>query len=375
MEKRIKYLDGIKLIACYLIMLAHYCMAYLPNGYIGYGSAYTEAEKVPAFIENLPQSLFTNTSLELYVFFALIAVIATVAFYQAKNPQNFLEKQAIKRYFRFLIPVACAILLTYGLNRANLLHYDDIYNLSGSAWNLAMKPIDVAWWEALYIACVQCFFVPSTGILPTLWCMDIIFIGSLLTYCFLAVMGNSKKRYAVYVIGTLFFIPFPKYFVFFVGIMCGDFLVHGLEYLRLTRTKREGLAFGMLLLGIAVGIIPSIFVAPPITLEYTYSIGTGLILIGLMLSGVMQKILSAKILISQSKYTFSLLLVQIPIMYGISGFVFNFIYAFNQQYLISFWIMFVVCAAISHIAAIGFHFLFEQPSAKLADFIFNKRSI
>lgn len=65
-ENRMKYLDGIKLILCYLVMLSHYCMAYIPNGYIGYGSIYVEADKTSAFVENMPFPFFINTAIEIY---------------------------------------------------------------------------------------------------------------------------------------------------------------------------------------------------------------------------------------------------------------------------------------------------------------------
>jgi membrane protease YdiL (CAAX protease family) len=97
-------------------MLEHYFLAYMSKGFIGFGTSYTETEKTAVFIEGMPLSLFTNTSLELYIFLALISMIATIAFYRSGNQQRFLQEQAVKRYFRFVLPVSAAILLTYGLN-------------------------------------------------------------------------------------------------------------------------------------------------------------------------------------------------------------------------------------------------------------------
>ena len=35
---RIQYIDGLKLIMCYMIMLIHFTIAYFPDGYISFGS-------------------------------------------------------------------------------------------------------------------------------------------------------------------------------------------------------------------------------------------------------------------------------------------------------------------------------------------------
>lgn len=319
-----------------------------------------------------PFSLFTNTSLQLYVFFAIISFVVTIGFYCAKDSQEFLKRQAIKRYFRFLIPVAGAILLTYSLNRLGFLHFEDVYNFSNSTWNLAMIPNDVSAWNAMYIAFIECFLIPDTGILSNLWCMDIIFIGSLLTYGFLAIFGKSKRRYAAYIICALFMITSPKYLIFLTGILCGDIWIHGQKRIKLTSIKRNILACLLLFIGIVIGVIPSIFVPLPFTLVHTYTIATTFFLFAVMLSEPMQKFLSANIFVKYSKYSFSFLLIQFLILYGISPYVFHFLYALTQQYLLAFWMMVVICAVISHIAAVGFYFIFETLSGKLSDFIYHK---
>lgn len=86
----------------------------------------------------------------------------------------------------------------------------------------------------------------------------------------------------------------------------------------------------------------------------------------------MQALLSANILVNQAKYTFSLLLVQIPVLCGISYWVFKQAYFFTQQYELSFWITFIICAVISHVVAIWYYGLFEKNSARLADFVWKK---
>ena len=108
----IQYIDGLKLIMCYMIMLIHFAIAYFPVGFIGYGSTYQPEERIPAFFAGLPYSIYTNSPFPLHVFFALVALLPTIAFYRSQQPYPSLQRQAIKRYFRFLLPVGVAILGT-----------------------------------------------------------------------------------------------------------------------------------------------------------------------------------------------------------------------------------------------------------------------
>ncbi len=371
MKKRIDYFDGLKFILCYMVMLMHYALAFLPSGFIGFGSGIEPEDQIRTAIDNLPFSLFVNSSLVLYIFFALISVIATIVFYTTKDQQKFLEKQCVKRYFRFVIPVAAAILLTYGLYQAGLLHFEDAYALSGSSWNLAIAPWAESWAEAFYIAFIKSYFVADNAILTVLWCMDIIFIGSFLTYGFLACMGNSKSRFGAYAVLAVLGCFFPKYLIYLVGIVCGDFFAHGLPNTELQGKKREAAAWALLLAGIIIGYIPFCFLPANVSVTLLYCAGTLLVLFGLMYSEFLQKLLSAKPLVSQAKYSFALLLTQIPVMFGISYHTFKWIEQITGNYVLTFVINAVIYAIITHLVSIAFYHLFEKPSIKLADWVYN----
>lgn len=94
----------------------------------------------------------------------------------------------------------------------------------------------------------------------------------------------------------------------------------------------------------------------------------------LSLSKKIQQILSSNFLVTHSKYAVSLLLVQIPILYLLSDTLFNFVYSATQWCMLSFWIMFLICAALSHVVAMLVYSLFESPSEKLANVINHKLS-
>lgn len=372
MNKRIDYLDGLKLFMCYGVMIMHYFLAFLPSGFVGFGSGVEDSEKLDIIVKNLPISLVVNSSLVLYVFFALSSLITTIVFYKTKNQQTFIEKQCVKRYFRFVIPIAAAILITFGLHTAGVLNFKGAYELSGSGWNLAVEPWAKTWKEAIYIAFIKSYLLPDNAILTVLWCMDIIFIGSFLTYGFLACMGNSRMRYAAYIVLALLGIIFPKYLIYLVGIVCGDFYVHGYEKVKLTGIKKELAGIGSLILGIAVGIIPACILPEQISVIVMYCAGSLFIIIGIMFSGLLQKVLSMKIILSQAKYSFSLLLVQIPVMFGISYYSFVWIEGIVGNYIMTFCINAILFVVITHLISVIFFNVFEKPSIKLADWVYQR---
>jgi hypothetical protein len=49
-------------------MIFHYAIAFINKGYIGFSTNYAEADQFDAYIQNLPGSLFINSSFPLYVF-------------------------------------------------------------------------------------------------------------------------------------------------------------------------------------------------------------------------------------------------------------------------------------------------------------------
>lgn len=258
------------------------------------------------------------------------------------------------------------------------MHVEDTYNLTGSKWILVSSiPSEEisSVWDLIYISFVNCFFDNKYRIISVLWCMPIIFLGSLLTYGFLAIFGNCKKRNFAYLIWALISIPYPEYSVFLSGIICADFYIHKLPEIISSKpksTKREILSVLLILISIGIGLIPSLILPKPLTIEFIYSIGVILFLLGLMGSTYIQKLLSLKLFVSQSKYSFSVILVQFGVLFTIGYFVFKNMFAWSNNYNISFLITLFVSMLSTHVISVIFHYLFEQPSNKLANFIDKK---
>ena len=367
---RIQYIDGLKLIMCYMIMLIHFTIAYFPDGYISFGSNYTAAERIPAFWDGLPYSIYTNSPFPLHIFFALAAVLPTISFFRSKEPYVSLQRQAIKRYFRFMIPVAAAIIGTSLLHTCGILDFKELAQLNNSPWCLSIEPKAMPWPTLLYHALVQCYFENGGDILTVMWCMYIIFLGSMLTLALLALFGSSPFRKWLYLASIPLLLAYPTYAAFIMGIACGDFYVNGLEKLSLTNSQQSCVPWLLLVGGLIIGYMPDFMFPTPITPFYAYAAASGMIILSLMLNSCLQSILSKPFLVHHAKYSFSVLLVHICVLAGVSKYIYQALQPLTNSHLLSFALCFSICVVITQLLAMVFYQLFEKPSQALADFVY-----
>ena len=371
-SSRMLYIDGLKLLMCYMIMLIHFAISYFPEGFIGFGSVYEPAERSQAFWASLPYSLYTNSSLPLHVFFALIALLPTIAFYKSKQPYLSLQRQAIKRYFRFMLPVAAAIIGTSCLYSLGMLDFKGLAQLRNSHWCLAIEPEVMSLPTLLYHAFVQVYFENGDAILTVTWCMYIIFLGSMLTLALLALFGNSPFRRWLYLASIPVLLSYPTYAAFIVGIACGDFYVHCLPNLTISKVMQSLISWLLLALGIFIGYLPDFVLPSPLTLFYTYAVASGMIIMALMLNPYLQRLLSHPFLVQQAKYSFGVLLVHTWILVAVSKPLYQMLMPMTDNICLKFTLCFVICMVLTHLLAIPFHHLFEKPSQALADYVYQR---
>ncbi len=366
----IQYIDGLKLIMCYMIMLIHFAIAYFPVGFIGYGSTYQPEERIPAFFAGLPYSIYTNSPFPLHVFFALVALLPTIAFYRSQQPYPSLQRQAIKRYFRFLLPVGVAILGTSLLHSWGFLDFKSLASLTNSPWCLAIEPKPVTTCILLYQSFIQCYFENCSDILTVMWCMYIIFLGSMLTLALLALFGSSPFRKWLYLASIPLLLAYPTYAAFIVGIVCGDFYVHKFPQISLSPCQRGCLSCLLLGLSIIIGYLPDFLFPAPITPFYAYAVASGLFILSLMFNSFLQGILSKPFLVHHAQYSFAVLLVHIWVLAGFSQSIYLQLQSLSHNHLLSFALCFIIYMVITHLLAMAFYQLFEKPSQTLANYVY-----
>lgn len=244
--------------------------------------------------------------------------------------------------------------------------------MNNSPWCLAIEPQSVSTCTLLYQSFIQCYFENCGDILTVMWCMYIIFLGSMLTLALLALFGSSPFRKWLYLASIPLLLAYPTYAAFIVGIACGDFYVHKFPQMSLSQSQRSCLSWLLLGLSIIIGYMPDFLFPAPITPFYAYAVASGMIILSLMFNSFLQGILSKPFLVHHAQYSFSVLLVHIWVLVGLSQSIYQQLQSLAHNHLLSFTLCFIICMVITHLLAMVFYQLFEKPSQNLANYVYKQ---
>ena len=368
MGSHIKYIDGLKAISSLWVTLFHYVLAFFPIGYVGWECGIADADKSEYYFNNFPFSIFTNSSFPLYSFFALIGFIVATVYFRENNPKV-LVKQSVKRYFRLMPPVlactmicyvflACGLFFNVELGKIAPSHWSSVFYLDGYSFLSALK-------SSLYTA-----FIHGDGYYCSiLWCMNIIFIGSYLTYSFLALFGNSKFRFFAYVAGFLLSASINgNYASFIAGIAAAD-----IASFRSKAKTGNAVPFALIFIGVLIGnFIPVVWLPNWLNLGVIYAAGNFLMILGFALSTDIQKLASSDALCRLGKWSFSLILIHFPIMMSFSAWIFVEMRESGFGSGLSATVSWALSLPILAAATMLFYHMVEIPSEKFADWIWRK---
>jgi peptidoglycan/LPS O-acetylase OafA/YrhL len=194
-----------------------------------------------------------------------------------------------------------------------------------------------------------------------LWTIHYEFLGSFLVYSFLGIFGNWKKRWIIYPVLILIF--YKTYFLAFVfGIILGD------NFLLVAGKKRSSIVIWLIILsGFVIGgystrdiigvynsltsLANGIEVNPEILF---YSIGAGLLILGINSNKYIIEVLDSKIFQFLGKISFSVYLLHVPIMLSFDCFVFQLLKLWINNYIIIVLLTFIIGTSF----LIGLSYLF-----------------
>ncbi len=342
MHKEINYINGFKGFCAIGVTILHYFIAYGDFGYFGWQSGVEESQKVAHYWEYFPFSLITNGNFILYAFFTLIAFIPALRFFSDQD-QIWLKKQIYIRYFRFLPYAVLLTFLSYFLYINNAYFNNDLGDLLNIPWNKAMFAGEISLWTALSSAFVKMFVVGDGAFVSPFWCMNIIFLGSYLTYALLLFFGNLPYRLHFYALSLAlsFFAPFYSAFVF--GVIAADIC-----------TRTMGKEFPRLSLCIfALGLIAANFgelLVHNVNLKlFVQNFGVFLLILAMHFSKSIQRIFEHPIFLWCGRRSFELILVHCPIMFSISTWMFLELHT-HIGYILALCITFLLAIPINALA-------------------------
>lgn len=351
-KKQIGWINGFKGLASLWVVIVHYLLGFAPFGYVGWNCIPQETEKYAYYFRYFPYSILTNGSYPLYIFFALIAFIPSYFFFKTQKTES-IKKQALTRYFRLMPYVLFSCLISFALYRFGLYRNEALGALLGCTWDTHIFDGAVFTLKNLLQESLFGTFLHGTQYVSALWCMDLIFIGSYLSYAILLLFGQTRRRIPVYCVLSALLYMQPAYLSFLAGIIAADCMA--------AREKsgavfKHPLAVSLCLVigGLVIGNIPPVLLPKLIPVEVPYAIGTLLALLGMAEPSALSRALEISPLQKLGKYSFTLIVTHMLIEFSFSAWMFVKLMQSGISFAFSF--LLTVLASFPLIALLTFAF-------------------
>lgn len=372
-KKRIGSIDGLKGLAAVWILMFHFLLAFAPYGHVGYGSGIAKAEAYDYYMSYYPYSCLVATPFALYLFFALIAYIPTLRFMK-KGDNAFIAKQAVTRYFRLVPATLTGALLGYaafyyfGSYHAALA--ESLRPITGAGWLSTLYFPDLNLTEAVKDGLYESLVFGHEESNSVLWCMQVVLLGSYLTYAVLLMFGKLRNRWLIYTV--LFGLSFmlPRATAFLAGIAAADFS----QQAEPGKHNRLMVA-ALMLLGAVCGFFPHVLLPSWLTKHTLLGMAAFFFLLGFARSGLMVTLLNNSFFRHLGKISFGILLVQFPVMLSFSAWVYLQLIGAGYGYPAAAALSFAATLPVVWVCSVLFYYAVEIPGGKLCQLVFKPFSV
>lgn len=334
--------------------------------------------KLELFLANSPFNLFFNGGFAVSIFFVLSGFVLSYKFHQNQD-FKILTSYSVKRYFRLLIPVAGSILICYFIHLAGLFYMNDVKGITksevwlGGIFNQMTEDGNVIVRNIFY----SVFFEYDNRYNPVLWTMTIEFLGSLLLFAFLGIVGKNKRWIILHILVTLviFYLDRKFYAAFILGSLISKLFVNG--YSLPVGLKGQFIKIVLLLLGIYFSTFPqTIHIESSIwgilnlegtnTYEISHVLGAFLILFVICFDQRLIHFLSMKVFTYLGKISFSFYLLHLAIICSVGCGLFEHLYKHNS-YTLSFFVAISISLAITFLVSHLYYLLVDKSGMTLAN--------
>lgn len=335
--RHFKELEGLRGLAAVIVVLYHFLLSFYLLAFFG-SAGNPSVMQHTRFEDNLygnPVMALLSGTFAVAIFFVLSGFVLSIKFFQTKDP-SVIKSLATKRYTRLMLPALASVLICYLLIKLGASHTSQAAVVTQSGWlamNWAFVP---SLFDAVRNAVWGIFVSGQSAYNNVLWTMTSEFVGSFLVFGFALLFAHSKHRWFAYAL--LLIILFNTWFIpFIVGMIFADLYSKG--YLR---PRKRGLSAVLLVSvaifcgGFPVGAVTNTIYSAlglPVTtginsfVLYT-TIGASIAVFTVLTTTQIAKLFSMKYISILGRYTFSLYLVHIPILFTMTTGLFLYFHQF-----------------------------------------------
>lgn len=377
-EKRLSYLEGLRGFGAIMVFLCHFVYAFYYTLY----SCDIANSNLPFNLETgiavSPLNFFYNGKSAVRIFFLVCGYVISIKYFKNYD-KGYLKKSAVKRYFRLVVPIAVIEIISYVMMRAGLFYNIQASEISKSEWFAYFYNFEPTLYGVLRESLFACLFKGENIYSGVLWIMKYEFLGSLIVFLTLFLIGKNKFRYIIYAIELIVLLlidPNYGYAAVLLGMIICD-IMNTKEKLvgKICRNK-----FILLVLFLA-GIFLASYPAAGIGLENTiysilgnprvilfYTAGCSILFFVLLNSRLMQRLLDNKLLNYLGRYSLGIYMVHFPVIASFSAWLLiklSNVLSYNLIMLINLILSAVIVVVLGKI----FTCAVEPLGKRLADFI------
>lgn len=335
-NSKIGYLDGIRGIAAFVVVLNHMVALFYPGFY---GGVIHTSNSLETTLRNSPFYVFINGHFAVCLFFILSGFVLSYKFFNTWD-KEVIREAVIKRYFRLVIPVVFSIFLAYLFMEIGLFYNQEAVLITQSNWGVFWN-FEPEFIPMLKDAFVDTFINYSPGTYNmVLWTMTHEFIGSLVVFAILFIVSGFKKkqRFIFYILAIIYY-RHAYTSGFIVGMMMCDYYCN----INWKFFKNEIFSWILFISGLLIGSyylkIDSVLQPGFVDMEKSYFlIGGTMVIFGLLNSDILQKFFSIKPILWLGQISFSMYIIHLLIFGTFSCYVFVKIYGifnYNMAFLIT----------------------------------------
>ena len=276
-------------------------------------------------IYGTPLALLFAGAFAVAIFFVLSGFVLTIGFFQTQS-ESVIKKLAAKRYLRLMLPALAITMMCFVLIKLGFPQYiAEVTKITGSSWLGTGWSFDATFLHAFHSGTMGIFVDGGSAYDNVLWTMKTEFIGSFAVFAFVLLFGKSKHRWVSYL--AVIIVTFNTWFLpFIIGVALADLYASG----RLESFKKKRWTVGALVGVVLFGAYPIAdtsmtmysFVSNQlfanVTIDYLVlylTIGATLLIFAVLSNKRLTSWLERPKVSILGKYTFSLYLVHLPVLY------------------------------------------------------------
>lgn len=349
--KKVTYLEGVRGMAAFMVVIHHFLLAFYPAQASGLVSQ-AHLPSVELAYHRSPFIFLTNGEFYVFIFFTLSGFVLSKKFFQEKN-MDYLVSASIRRFPRLFIPVAFALILAFIVLKLSLNYNTETCVITRSVWFGLLRG-NPSIFHFLGTFVFKAMFLTDNSYITVLWTISWELYGSFIVFSSLALTRNAKNS-------TLLFIV-----IFIVSALCQKFVFCAfilgimLNYTSKFEVKKvlhkKVIIILFLIFGFLLGGFPHVnYMSTPTVAGTIYSylnhpiiikcgdfinaIGAFFVILAVQQSLSLQRFFSTKALAFLGNISFSLYLTHVIVLRSFASFVFIKLYpllGYNPSFLFTF---------------------------------------